>query len=647
MSFENDITSIKKLFEDNQLFKPASEDDKAERKAYDEQKYIGKLAELRSIIYPKIEQLKKTYKITNVSMRVDDEFENPVFLFDITINGKIVTLSAWKNLNFNEYDFAVHGKNFGGSIDFHSSKISKFVAKWADRMSGTERKLKNGIYIIGESKLNDDNQLFKPASPEDKIDRPKPKTNLRIIFQETVPLIYWEDLTDEEKKEFDYDVADEGTFFRYRDNTYDLCSFIRTNRDGELAELGWQGVSQGTYDSGEVVKDFDNGDEITVAGFYCSSIEEAINEDNLLFKPASNDDREERQAAERARIEPLVRKQINKLKTIIFPKILDGLRSNGKVEDVEMDDSLELGRLGTIGDDFIIVHLSFTFRGHEVDISVNAAVQSEYYRSNEYHIELAFPVYKSFSCLTVSGTIFNIIKYSREEDTEERMSDLRTKSKATKRVTAGAFKTVFDVGRAFINGEVAGGVTHNKNLQASIINDVLYSYATPIAIRKDGTVYAVDKKFSNTTTRLQDTLRGATKISVEEFKEILIEKGITNFGYLGENNISIKEDNNLFKPASSDDLNGRPKQFQFTGDDIGCYVDCSRGIYVGKRIQELAIEYGWSNDPNANSAVLDPNDEAYYDATDEAEEFLNTLCDDTVYFGVNENGDFMLMKRAT
>ena len=63
MSFENDITSIKKLFEDNQLFKPASEDDKAERKAYDEQKYIGKLAELRSIIYPKIEQLKKTYKI--------------------------------------------------------------------------------------------------------------------------------------------------------------------------------------------------------------------------------------------------------------------------------------------------------------------------------------------------------------------------------------------------------------------------------------------------------------------------------------------------------------------------------------------------------------------------------------------------------
>ena len=641
MSFENDITSIKKLFEDNQLFKPASEDDKAERKAYDEQKYIGKLAELRSIIYPKIEQLKKTYKITNVSMRVDDEFENPVFLFDITINGKIVTLSAWKNLNFNEYDFAVHGKNFGGSIDFHSSKISKFVAKWADRMSGTERE------HIGESKLNDDNQLFKPASPEDKIDRPKPKTNLRIIFQETVPLIYWEDLTDEEKKEFDYDVADEGTFFRYRDNTYDLCSFIRTNRDGELAELGWQGVSQGPYDSGDVVKDFDNGDEITVAGFYCSSIEEAINEDNLLFKPASNDDREERQAAERARIEPLVRKQINKLKTIIFPKILDGLRSNGKVEDVEMDDSLELGRLGTIGDDSIRVHLSFTFRGHEVDISVNAAVQSRYYRSNEYHIELAFPVYKSFSCLTVSGTILNIIKYSREEDTEERMSDLRTKSKATKRVTAGSFKTVFDVGRAFINGEVAGGVTHNKNLQASIINDVLYSYATPIAIRKDGTVYAVDKKFSNTTTRLQDTLRGATKISVEEFKEILIEKGITNFGYLGENNISIKEDNNLFKPASSDDLNGRPKQFQFTGDDIGCYVDCQRGIYVGKRIQELAIEYGWANDPNANSAVLNPNDEAYYDATDEAEEFLNTLCDDTVYFGVNENGDFMLMKRDT
>jgi hypothetical protein len=630
MSFENDITSIKKLFEDNQLFKPASEDDKAERKTYDEQKYIGKLAELRSIIYPKIEQLKKTYKITNVSMRVDDEFENPVFLFDITINGKIVTLSAWKNLNFNEYDFAVNGENFGGSIEFHSSKISKFVAKWADRMSGTEGE------HIGESKLNDDNQLFKPASPEDKIDRPKPKTNLRIIFQETVPLIYWQDLTPEEKKEFDYDVADEGTFFRYRDNTYDLCSFIRTNRDGELAELGWQGVSQGTYDSGDVVKDFDNGDEITVAGFYCSSVEEAINEDNLLFKPASNDDREERQAAERARIEPLVRKQINKIKTIIFPKILDGLRSNGKVEDVEVSETFATSQFGT---DTFYVFLYLTFRESSIKIAVEAL--SDY---RTYTIEIDG---RQVRASKVSNVIQNIIRIARKYDTEDQMPDLRTQSKATKRVTTGSFKNVFDVGRAFINGEVAGGVTHNKNLQASIINDVLYSYATPIAIRKDGTVYAVDKKFSNTTTRLQDTLRGATKISVEEFKEMLTEKGITNFGYLGENNISIKEDNNLFKPASSDDLNGRPKQFQFTGDDIGCYVDCSRGIYVGKRIQELAIEYGWSNDPNANSAVLDPNDESYYDATDEAEEFLNTLCDDTVYFGVNESGDFMLMKRDT
>ena len=636
MSFENDITSIKKLFEDNQLFKPASEDDKAERKAYDEQKYIGKLAELRSIIYPKIEQLKKTYKITNVSMRVDDEFENPVFLFDITINGKIVTLSAWKNLNFNEYDFAVHGKNFGGSIDFHSSKISKFVAKWADRMSSTKRELKNGIYIIGESKLNEDNQLFKPASPEDKNSRPKPKSNIKIIFQETVPLIYWQDLTPEEKKEFDYDSADEGTFFRYRDNTYDLCSFIRTNRDGELAELGWQGVSQGTYDSGDVVKDFDNGDEITVAGFYYSSIEEAINEDNLLFKPASNDDREERQAAERARIEPLVRKQINKLKTIIFPKILDGLRSNGKVEDVEISETFATSQYGT---DTFYVFLFLTFRESIIKIAVDAL--SDY---RTYTIEIDG---RQVRASKVNNVIQNIIRIARKDDTEEQMPDLRTKSKATKRVTAGSFKTVFDVGRAFINGEVAGGVTHNKNLQASIINDVLYSYATPIAIRKDGKIYEVDKKFSNTTTRLQDALRGATKISVEEFKEMLTEKGITNFGYLGENNISIKEDNNLFKPASSDDLNGRPKQFQFTGDDIGCYVDCSRGIYVGKRIQELAIEYGWSNDPNANSAVLDPNDEAYYDATDEAEEFLNTLCDDTVYFGVNENGDFMLMKRDT
>ena len=40
--------------------------------------------------------------------------------------------------------------------------------------------------------------------------------------------------------------------------------------------------------------------------------------------------------------------------------------------------------------------------------------------------------------------------------------------------------------------------------------------------------------------------------------------------------------------------------------------------------------------------VLEPENETYDDMTDEAIEFLNTLCDDSVYFAFND-GEFFLL----
>ena len=94
MSFENDITILRKLLEDNQLFKPASEDDKAERKNIDAQKYAKKLEELKSIVNPQIDELKKEHTIGNIETTVDDDGGKPIFIFHIDIDKRVVELSA-------------------------------------------------------------------------------------------------------------------------------------------------------------------------------------------------------------------------------------------------------------------------------------------------------------------------------------------------------------------------------------------------------------------------------------------------------------------------------------------------------------------------------------------------------------------------
>jgi hypothetical protein len=94
--------------------------------------------------------------------------------------------------------------------------------------------------------------------------------------------------------------------------------------------------------------------------------------------------------------------------------------------------------------------------------------------------------------------------------------------------------------------------------------NVFYSYATPIALRKENedgttTIYMVNRKFSVTTSRHQHYVRAAAGdrlrlVPVEEFKRLLTEDGnFSSFGWLSEAKGSI------FKPAGEGEVQKRRK----------------------------------------------------------------------------------------
>jgi hypothetical protein len=68
----------------------------------------------------------------------------------------------------------------------------------------------------------------------------------------------------------------------------------------------------------------------------------------------------------------------------------------------------------------------------------------------------------------------------------------------------------------------------------------------------------------------------------------------------------------------------------------GVYFDSNRGIHMGKMIQEMAVEHGWEGEP------VNLDDEFYWEATQEAEDFLNELAPEGYYFGPSEQGDWGL-----
>lgn len=79
----------------------------------------------------------------------------------------------------------------------------------------------------------------------------------------------------------------------------------------------------------------------------------------------------------------------------------------------------------------------------------------------------------------------------------------------------------------------------------------------------------------------------------------------------------------------------------FTLPDCGCIFDSNRGIYMGEAIQCMALTRDWTGE------LCSVDDEFYDDATEEAVDFLNTLCEESICFGYGIGApDFMLMPVA-
>ena len=85
----------------------------------------------------------------------------------------------------------------------------------------------------------------------------------------------------------------------------------------------------------------------------------------------------------------------------------------------------------------------------------------------------------------------------------------------------------------------------------------------------------------------------------------------------------------------------------YTIDDIGVYFDGARGQYIGEAVQELAASHGWRYSAARTQSgrqrwPVSRHSSEYTFAWDEAEDFLNDLTAEGVYFGSTESGDWGL-----
>lgn len=99
--------------------------------------------------------------------------------------------------------------------------------------------------------------------PDEEILGQESKVSLYDI--EEVEILYWHDLDADEHEELDYVQDQEGSFFRYDGNIFDLGNFMRTEKGHELYDAGWHGYEGSSIGTGYVVKIDDSGDGVTIA----------------------------------------------------------------------------------------------------------------------------------------------------------------------------------------------------------------------------------------------------------------------------------------------------------------------------------------------------------------------------------------------
>ena len=77
------------------------------------------------------------------------------------------------------------------------------------------------------------------------------------------------ELSENERAQFDYiDEPENGLFFRYRGELYDVGEFTRVPKDSPLALCGFDGLHIDTYFSGIAIKLLNGGESVKIARFY-------------------------------------------------------------------------------------------------------------------------------------------------------------------------------------------------------------------------------------------------------------------------------------------------------------------------------------------------------------------------------------------
>jgi asparagine N-glycosylation enzyme membrane subunit Stt3 len=90
-------------------------------------------------------------------------------------------------------------------------------------------------------------------------------TELTIITNKHYrPLLDWCELSKKDRAYFDWDGAEEDTYFKYKGVTYALGEFMRST-----AFDAWDGVHGDSYFSGVLVKVHPYGDGVMVGRYYC------------------------------------------------------------------------------------------------------------------------------------------------------------------------------------------------------------------------------------------------------------------------------------------------------------------------------------------------------------------------------------------
>ena len=87
------------------------------------------------------------------------------------------------------------------------------------------------------------------------------------------PIVYGYELTEKERKEFDYlsnDDLESNSFVRYKGWLYCLSDFLRINDTGQLFTDNWHGYNPDSFFSGTVLRYTDNSCEYVIMGTYIS-----------------------------------------------------------------------------------------------------------------------------------------------------------------------------------------------------------------------------------------------------------------------------------------------------------------------------------------------------------------------------------------